>query len=397
MLDTPLGKRPHALLVGQLPAIAGWSDPAADLELRRIAADRAPDAIRQAAADVVVLDGELHERELEPVLSAVEDLEETVRPSLVVVTVTERRARFDRRSGWRRPPHAVVDGRRGGHEVMAGIQGVVQARRLAADLARREAEVRELRGRLQALSGQMAEELRLASRVQRSLLPAACEHPRLDVAREFIPFREIGGDYYDFLPLGPQRMSFAIGDVMGKGIAAALLASSLKAAVRAQLQGEAAASAPEEVVARVNRLFGEVAPQGLFASLFFATFDLETLEMEYVNAGHDYPFVVRAAGGDVVDLREGGTLLGLEGASAYERGRIQLLPDDLLVFYSDGVTDRGDAQGNDYGVERLKEAVRRSRSDAARIVLYSVLGDVQGWSGGTPAQDDATLVVVKAR
>jgi sigma-B regulation protein RsbU (phosphoserine phosphatase) len=241
----------------------------------------------------------------------------------------------------------------------------------------------------------MAEELRLASRVQRSLLPAACEHPRLDVAREFIPFREIGGDYYDFLPLG-QRMAFAVGDVMGKGIAAALLASSLKAAVRAQLQGSAASSAPQDVVSRVNRLFGEVAPRGLFASLFFGMLDLETLEMEYVNAGHDYPFVVRA-GGDIVDLPEGGTLLGLEDGSAYERGTVQLTRDDLVVFYSDGVTDRGDARGDAYGVERLKEAARRSRKDTARIVLYSMLGDVQGWSAGTSAQDDATLVVFKAR
>jgi sigma-B regulation protein RsbU (phosphoserine phosphatase) len=191
-------------------------------------------------------------------------------------------------------------------------------------------------------------------------------------------------------------MAFAIGDVMGKGIAAALLAASLKAAVRAQLQGGVVCEPPEEVVARINRLFGEVAPRGLFASLFFAIFDLETLEVEYVNAGHDYPFVVRS-GGEVVDLREGGTLLGLVEGSAYERGRIRLQRDDLVVFYSDGVTDRGDAQGDAYGAERLKEAARRSRGDAARIVLYSLLGDVQGWSGGTSAHDDATLVVFKAR
>jgi sigma-B regulation protein RsbU (phosphoserine phosphatase) len=198
------------------------------------------------------------------------------------------------------------------------------------------------------------------------------------------------------VPLGEHRMSFAIGDVMGKGIAAALLAASLKAAVRAQLQGDAVTARPEEIVTRVNHLFGEVAPRGLFASLFFAIFDAQSLEMEYVNAGHDYPFVVRA-GGDIADLREGGTLLGLVDGSVYERGRIQLDRDDVVVFYSDGVTDRGDAQGDVYGAERLKEAARRSRRDSARIVLYSMLGDVQGWSAGTPAQDDATLVVFKAR
>jgi serine phosphatase RsbU (regulator of sigma subunit) len=396
MLDAPASKPFQALLVGQLPAMAGHSDPDSELDLRRISAERAPDAIRQAAADVVVLDGSLADHDLEPVLSAVEALEEGVRPSLVVVTASERRSSFDRRRGWRRPPHAVLDGRRGGGEVVAGIQAVVQARRLTAELARREAQLRELQQRLDLLSGQMAEELRLASRMQRSLLPPAVEHPRLDVAREFLPFREIGGDYYDFLPLGPHRLAFAIGDVMGKGIAAALLAASLKAAVRAQLQGGAVASPPAEVVARVNRLFGEVAPRGLFASLFFAIFDLETLDVEYVNAGHDYPFVVRADG-QVSDLREGGTLLGLVDGSAYEAGRVSLQRDDVVVFYSDGVTDRGDGDGNAFGAERLKEAARRSRADAARIILYSMLGDVQGWSGGTPPQDDATMVVFKAR
>jgi serine phosphatase RsbU (regulator of sigma subunit) len=394
MLDTPAPRRPHALLVGPLLAIAGGDrDP--DLELRRISAEGAPAAIREAAAEVVVLDEVLADRELEPVLSALDGLEEAVRPSLVVVTAPEL-PQVERRSRWRRRADAVLDGRRGGREMMAGIQGAVRARRLASALARRESELAELQRRLDALSGQMAEELRLASRVQRSLLPAAVDHPRLDVAREFIPFREIGGDYYDFLPLGPHRMAFAIGDVMGKGIAAALLAASLKAAVRAQLQGGMVALPPEQVVSRVNQLFGEVAPRGLFASLFFAIFDLETLQVEYVNAGHDYPFVVRA-GGEVSSLEQGGTLLGLVDGSAYERGHVRLERDDLVVFYSDGVTDRGDAQGDAYGADRLKEAARRSRKDAARIVLYSLLGEVQGWSGGTAAQDDATLVVFKAR
>jgi serine phosphatase RsbU (regulator of sigma subunit) len=396
MLDAPTPKLFQALLVGQLPAIAGLSDPASEMDLRRISAERAPDAIRQAATDVVVLDGALADHEVEPVLNAVEGLEEAVRPSLVVVTAaTERRSSFDRRRGWRRPPHAVLDGRRGGGEVMAGIQAVVQARRLTATLARRDAQVQELQQRLDVLSAQVAEELRLASRMQRSLLPPAVEHPRLDVAREFLPFREVGGDYYDFVPLGPHRLGFAIGDVMGKGIAAALLAASLKAAVRAQLPGAAAGSGPAEVVTRVNRLFGEVAPRGLFASLFFAIFDLETLDVDYVNAGHDYPFVVKADG-TVFDLREGGTLLGLVDGSDYDAGRVRLERDDVLVFYSDGVTDRGDEGGDAFGAERLKEAARRSRADAARIILYSMLGDVQGWSGGTPAQDDSTLVVFTA-
>src|SRR5205809_6023285 len=121
---------------------------------------------------------------------------------------------------------------------------------------------------------------------QRSPLPAPLQHRRLEIAREFIPFREIGGDYYDFMELGPDRLALAIGDVMGKGVPAALMAANLKATVRAQIQGDL--TSPEEVTRRVNRLFWDVTPHGLFCSLFFAVFDLARGTLEYVNAGHHY-------------------------------------------------------------------------------------------------------------
>jgi phosphoserine phosphatase RsbU/P len=267
-----------------------------------------------------------------------------------------------------------------------------------AELVRKDDEIRDLRQRLDALTARTAEDLRLASRVQRSLLPPPLEHPRLDVAREFLPFREIGGDYYDFVPLGPNRLAFAIGDVMGKGIAAALLAASLKACVRAQLQApsEGGGIDPAALVGRLNRLFWEITPAGLFATLFFAVLDLQGGRLDYVNAGHYYPFRVRANG--VVDeLVEGGSVLGVIERSRYERGRLMLDKDDVVVLYSDGISDRTDARGEAYGTDRLKEVVRNGREDSARIILYSVLGDLQGFSGGMAPEDDATLVVLKVR
>ena len=101
--------------------------------------------------------------------------------------------------------------------------------------------------------------------------------------------------------------------------------------------------------------------------------------------------------GAVSDLTQGGTVLGLVEDSRYETGSVGIDKGDLLVFYSDGVIDRSDERGELYGIERLKEAAVRSRRDSARITLYSLLGEVQGWSGGTPPEDDATLVVAKAR
>ena len=121
-------------------------------------------------------------------------------------------------------------------ELQLRLRAVLRARGAILELQRKNAELEGLNARVELLAGRMAEELRLASQVQRSLLPPPFSHPRLDVAREYIPVREIGGDYYDLLPLGEDRVVFALGDVMGKGVPAALLAANLKACLRAHLQ-----------------------------------------------------------------------------------------------------------------------------------------------------------------
>ena len=279
-------------------------------------------------------------------------------------------------------------------ELQLRLRAVLRARGALLELQRKNAELEGLNARVESLAGRMAEELRLASQVQRSLLPPPFSHPRLDVAREYIPVREIGGDYYDLLPLDGDRVAFALGDVMGKGVPAALLAANLKACLRAHLQSDSLA--PAELIARVNRLFWEVTPKGLFASLFFGVIDLGRGVLEFVNAGHDHPFLVRNDG-SLRDLDDGGTVLGLLEDSRYERGAVAVEAGDVLVLYSDGLTDRGNSGGDLYGVSRLKEAARGNRGSSARLLLYSLLGDVQGFSGGEPAADDMTLIVAQLR
>jgi len=184
---------------------------------------------------------------------------------------------------------------------------------------------------------------------------------------------------------------------MGKGVPAALLAANLKACLRAQLQ--AGDFAPGALVARVNRLFSEVSgvsPRGLFASLFFGVFDFERRRLDYVNAGHDHPFRVEPSGA-VEDLEAGGTVLGLIENARFDTGSVPVRPGDMFVFYSDGVTDRGNGQGELFGVERLKGVAHGTRNDPPRIALYTLLGEIQGWSGGAPAEDDMTLIVARAR
>jgi serine phosphatase RsbU (regulator of sigma subunit) len=396
--DAPRAGRPSVMLVGRLEGLRPRAVTAAGAVVSRPRPEDVPELLRAAPPDVVLLDASLAPQALGPILLALGPAHtgagqagaSGARPALLVYVPPGRPAKLERRL--REHADDFVSGTSGDEAVLVRLRGALRVRGFVGELSRKNAELEDLYHRLEGMARRMADELRLASNVQRSLLPAPVQHGRLDIAREFIPFREIGGDYYDFIELGPDRLAVSIGDVMGKGVPAALMAANLKASVRAQVQGGDVV--PEEVTRRVNRLFWEVTPQGLFCSLFFAVFDLERGVLEYVNAGHHYPFLVRRDG-TVLDLGEGGTVIGLAEESRYRRGGARLEADDLVVLYSDGVTDRGNAEGELFGVERLKEAARRSRADTARIVLYTLLGEVQGWSAGTPAEDDSTLIVAR--
>jgi sigma-B regulation protein RsbU (phosphoserine phosphatase) len=263
-----------------------------------------------------------------------------------------------------------------------------------AELSRKNTELAQLYERVHALAGRMADDLHLAARIQRGLLPAAPDDARLDIACELIPFQEIGGDYYDLIPLTPGCLGLALGDVMGKGVPAALLAASLKTGLRAHAGG--GRLTPQAAVAGVNRLFWEVSPKGRFATLFFAHLDLAAGRLEYVNAGHDPPLVLRADG-RVERLAGTGPALGLLEQADFHASSLRFASGDMLVAYSDGVTDRVDARGEPFGLERLIERALAVRHDPARLALYSLLGELQGFAAGAAAEDDLTLLVVRRR
>jgi sigma-B regulation protein RsbU (phosphoserine phosphatase) len=268
-------------------------------------------------------------------------------------------------------------------------------RGVLGELARKNAELETVSQRLEKLAGRMAEELRLASRFQRALLPPPLHHPRLELAAEFIPVREIGGDYYDVIPLAGGRIAVTLADVMGKGVPAALLAANLKACLRAHVH-VAADEDPGETIGRVNRIFWDVTPKGLFATLLFGIFDFEAGTLSYVNAGHE-PAVLVGRGGQTELLDAGGTVLGLFEGSKYSTGRIRIAPDDLLVLFSDGLADRSSPSGELFGADRLRETAARAYGDPVRIALYTLLGEVQSWAGGRPAEDDQTLILARVR
>ena len=383
--------RPRIALVGRLPGVRRRRLLTRAYDISAFGAEEATD-LADAGFEVVLLDAALGTRALNGVLAPLAERTEATRPAVLLALRDGIRPRL-------RPAyHAVIDdvvaAGLGERQLLTRVQSAVRVRGWMSELSRKNVELQDLYGKLEILASRMAEELRLASNVQRSLLPAPLQHARLDVAREFIPFREIGGDLYDFVPLGPHRMAFAIGDVMGKGVGAALLAANLKASIRAQVEAENIC--PSMLVAKVNRMFWDVVPNGLFASLFFGVFDLEAGRLEYVNAGHHHPFVI-LPDGSMRDLSEGGIVLGLTEDANYEQASLPVQPDQLFVFYSDGVTDHGNGSGELFGIDRLKDAAVRTRAASARISLYSLLGEVQGWSAGAPAEDDMTLVVARAR
>jgi serine phosphatase RsbU (regulator of sigma subunit) len=385
-------RRPRLLLVGPLRGLRAGRQLRSALDTTTASPEDVVRLLPTSPPDALVLDASVEWERVEPMVRVLGALDDASRPAMVLFAPEERRPRPE--AALLEAADDVLSTSPGDEELLSRLRRALRFRDCVEELSRKNAELETLYHRLETLAGRMAEELRLAGNVQRSLLPAPVQHARLELAREFIPFREIGGDYYDFLPLGPHRLALAIGDVMGKGVPAALLSANLKASVRAQLQG--GELSPADLVMRVNRLFWDLTPNGLFASLFFGVFDLEAGTLDYVNAGHHYPFVVRGDG-TVDELKEGGTLLGLVEESAYVSARIAVHPEEVLVFYTDGVTDRGSRDGELYGTERLKEAAVRNRKDPARIALYSILGEVQGWSGGLSADDDATLVIAKVR
>ena len=221
-----------------------------------------------------------------------------------------------------------------------------------------EAERRAAAEKLEA-ERRVAYELAIAREVQARLFPQSRPALRsLEYAGACLPARAVGGDYYDFLSLGPDRLGLVIGDVMGKGIAAALLMANLQANIRSQVAF--ALDQPQRVLQSVNHLFCENSPESAFASLFFAEYHDPTGGLRYVNCGHLAALVLRRDG-TVDRLATTSTVLGLFPQWECSVGESHLEPDDVLTLYTDGVTEAFDDAGEEFGEERLVEAIHRHR------------------------------------
>ena len=236
-------------------------------------------------------------------------------------------------------------------------------------------------------------ELALAGEIQRGLLPR--EAPRLpgwDLAGTSQPCYTMGGDYYDFVWRPGGTLAFALGDVSGKGAGAALMMTVLRATVRAYTEQEGDLT---YVVASANRVMRENTPEHAFVTFFVGVLGSESGELEYVNAGHLPPILYRADGGDLLQLEEGGTVLGLFEGPDFQVGRIGIAPGDVLVVFTDGLTESWDPDGREFGEARLADVVRRYAAFSARDLMEAIQSAVEEHSKGARPTDDRTLIVVK--
>jgi sigma-B regulation protein RsbU (phosphoserine phosphatase) len=243
----------------------------------------------------------------------------------------------------------------------------------------------------------MSVELRRAATLQQNLLPPEpLRHGRVLVAGRNIPSFDVGGDYFDFIPSEDGCLVVALGDVAGKGMGAALLMAHLHATVRAQV--ETGRSLPD-VMGRLNRSIHQNVRGLRFITLFVAKMDTERGTVTYVNGGHNPPFLVRASG-EVEPLTEGGLLLGMFPEAVYEEGAVVLGPGDLLVAYSDGVTEAraparpGEEAGEDLGEERLIELLRSSRALGPEALVERLIARVREFSQVAQQADDVTVAVI---
>jgi phosphoserine phosphatase RsbU/P len=235
-------------------------------------------------------------------------------------------------------------------------------------------------------------ELALASEIQQRFQPTAPPHVAgYELQGISFPCYEIGGDYYDFIEREDGRLVIALGDVSGKGTAAALLMSSLHAAIHAQ---SASHNSLVATISAVNRYLADNIPANRFVTLFYAELDPESGSLSFLNAGHNPPLIVHAAG-TVEQLAAGGLPLGIKPDAEYREGRTQLQRGDVLVIYSDGVTEAVSPTGEEFGPTRLYEVVFRNVEASAAGIRDRIESSLTKFAQGTSAADDITLVIVK--
>lgn len=234
-------------------------------------------------------------------------------------------------------------------------------------------------------------ELSFALEVQRALFPRSLpDQNGLEFAAVCIPARGISGDYYDVIEFPDRRLVFAIADISGKGISAAILMANLQALLRTFA---GTGITPSEVCSRLNDHLHQVTDASKFATFFYAEWDRERSSLRYVNAGHNPPILIGSCGGCRLDA--GGFPLGMFERAEFQTGEVALKPGDLVALYSDGITEALSKRGEEFGEPRLRATISEHSTKSPAEIQAHVLEAVRAWSGDEP-DDDMTLLMAKA-
>ncbi|MBL7135128.1 MAG: SpoIIE family protein phosphatase [Candidatus Marinimicrobia bacterium] len=238
----------------------------------------------------------------------------------------------------------------------------------------------------------MEEELKVAYEIQINLLPK--ENPQIagyDIAGKSIPAKEVGGDYYDFIRIDDHHLAICLGDISGKGMPAAMLMANLQATLRGQTLFSTSC---KDCLQRSNKLLFQSTDVQKFATLFYGILNTQKNELYYSNAGHDYPFLF-SGDKEPRRLETGGTVLGFLENFIFKEQVIPFSPGDLLLVYSDGITEAMNADEEEFGENRLVEVTMKHRDELASTLIEKIIAAVKLHTGDAPQMDDITLVVIK--
>jgi len=240
----------------------------------------------------------------------------------------------------------------------------------------------------------IAEQMRLAGVIQRRMIPnTAPLVSGLDIAATYIPCFDVGGDFYDFLRISDNCIAVAIADVIGKGIPAAIMTSSFRGALRAYTDMEGAKEAIGKIVGKLNKMACGECRDGEFVTLFYAIIDVKEKTITYCNCGHEPTILIRD--GQISELDKGGLVLGVEPSAEYEIGTLSLKDGDSMLFFTDGLTDAVNFEGQLWGREKmLKSAINFTAGNAERMIK-NILGYRRRFVGFAKQVDDTSVIVVK--
>ncbi len=238
----------------------------------------------------------------------------------------------------------------------------------------------------------LQEEMHLAYEIQVNLLPKSQpEISGYQIAGKSIPAKDVGGDYYDFIEIDENKLAFCVADISGKGIPAAILMSNVQASLRGQAKLDRTC---KDCVSFTNDILFHNTSANKFATLFYAILDKRTNKITYCNAGHNEPFLFSNED-KLIKLSIGGPVAGVIPLFSFEEETITFNQDELLILFSDGITEAMNSNEDEFNEKRLEEVIINNRHETSEKLIEVILKEVGNFTGDTPQMDDMTIVVIK--